>query len=288
MKHSSNINKLSQKDLKTLTEAKKDLEDVGLVMKGMNMFGGIIDKGVEFIPKKFQKILQDNINKLLQSLVNTNLHTMKKGKVFKKPSQKSYKALVTSTGALSGLFGSTTGVGTFVFVADLTVATNFMMRSIMDIARSEGEDLYNIETQLNCLQVFAMGGNSKDDDSLDTVYYSGRIALDNAVKGASAYLTKNGIQGLNKILMNSTNPLLKLFSMITSRFTVQASEKFLAQAIPVAGAVGGGTINLLFINHFQKMAKAHFAIRRLEREYGREFIEEKYKNISNDLERKST
>ena len=183
---------------------------------------------------------------------------------------------------LGGFFGSTTGIGTFAFVADLGFATNVMMRSIMDIARSEGEDLYNLETQLNCIQVFAMGGNSKDDDSMDTIYYGGRVALDNAVKAADSYLAKNGIQGLNKLLVNSANPLMKLLSMITSRFTVQVSEKFMAQAVPVVGAAAGGAINLIFINHFQKVAKAHFAIRRLERQYGKDLVKNLYLEINID------
>jgi hypothetical protein len=43
--------------------------------------------------------------------------------------------------------------------------------------------------------------------------------------------------------------------------------------VPVVGAVGGATVNLLFIKHFQDIAWAHFTMRRLEREYGRELVE---------------
>ncbi len=82
--------------------------------------------------------------------------------------------------------------------------------------------------------------------------------------------------------MNSANPLMKLLSMITSRFTVQVSEKFMAQAVPIAGAAAGGAINLLFINHFQKVAKAHFAIRRLERRYGKDLVKNLYLEINID------
>lgn len=282
MSKSKHTSSLPEKDLETLIIAKKDLENIGMIMKGINSMGGVIDSGINFIPKKQQEWLQKNISGLLKQIVSLNLSTMQKGKAFKDPSEKTYKAIVTGSGALGGFFGSTTGIGTLAFAADLGLATNVMMRSIMDIARSEGEDLYDVETQLNCIQVFAMGGKSKDDDSLDTIYYGGRVALDNAVKGASSYLAKNGIQGLNKLLMNSSNPLMKLLSMITSRFTVQVSEKFMAQALPIAGAAGGGAINLLFINHFQKMARAHFAIRRLEREYGKDLIKNLYLEINID------
>jgi hypothetical protein len=273
---------LSPEDLETLTEAKKDLENIGVIMQGVNSLGGVIDSGTKFIPKKQQVWFQKKISGLLAKIVSVNLSTMEEGQAFKEPSEKTYKAIATGSGMLGGFFGSTTGIGTLAFVADLSFATNVMMRSIMDIARSEGEDLYNLETQLNCIQVFAMGGNSKDDDSMDTIYYGGRVALDNAVKAAGSYLAKNGIQGLNKLLVNSANPLMKLLSMITSRFTVQVSEKFMAQAVPIAGAAAGGAINLLFINHFQKVAKAHFAIRRLERRYGKDLVKNLYLEINID------
>lgn len=100
------------------------------------------------------------------------------------------------------------------------------MRSIMDIARSEGEDIYSLETQLSCLQVFALGGNTKDDNGLETSYYSTRLGLSIALKGAGNFISKEGIQGVSKILMTSTHPMVKLIAIIASRFTVQVSEKF--------------------------------------------------------------
>jgi hypothetical protein len=49
--------------------------------------------------------------------------------------------------------------------------------------------------------------------------------------------------------------------------------------VPIVGAVGAGTINLVFINHFQDLAHGHFAIRRLERKYGQEFVREEYQRL---------
>jgi hypothetical protein len=49
---------------------------------------------------------------------------------------------------------------------------------------------------------------------------------------------------------------------------VAVSEKSIVQAVPLLGAVGGGTVNAVFIDHFQDVAWAHFTIRRLERKYG--------------------
>ena len=270
---------ISKEDLEAIKKSKLDMENIGFVMKGLNKLGSTLESGIKKIPAKQQQWLQKQVNKSLTLVVKSNLATMQKGKAFKKPSNKTYKALVTTTGAASGVFGSTTGIGTAIFASELVVSTKFMMRSILDIARSHGEDLQDFDTQLACMQVFALGGNSKDDDGLETSYYTMRVALNSAAKGASAYVAKHGVQGLNKMLIASSNPLLKLIGIIAGRFTVQVSEKFVAQAIPVLGALGGGTINFVFINHFQTVAKAHFTMRSLERKYGNELVMNTYNNI---------
>ena len=271
--------KLSTQDLEALTKAKQDLEKLGVIMKGLNKFGSYIETGIKIIPDKQQRWLQKQVNKSLMLVFKSNLITMQQGKAFKKPSSKTYKALVTSTGVASGAFGSTTLVGTAIFAMELVVSTKFMMRSIMDIARSHGEDLQNFDTQLACMQVFALGGKTTQDDALETTYYTMRIGLDSAIKGASAYVSKYGLEGISRALLSSTNPLMKLIGVIAGRFTVQVSEKFIAEAIPLLGAAGGGGINLVFINHFQTIAKAHFSIRKLERKYGQELVMDAYNKL---------
>jgi len=67
---------------------------------------------------------------------------------------------------------------------------------------------------------------------------------------------------------------------VAARFSVQVGEKFAAQAIPVIGAAAGASINVLFISHFQKMATAHFTLRRLERKYSKALIQETYENLN--------
>lgn len=267
---------ISQEDIEAIKSAKFSMENIGLAMRGLNSIGGTIETGINKIPEKQRLWLQQLVNKTLVALVKANLKTMQKGKSFKKPSNKSYKALVTATGSASGFFGSTTGIGTAIFASELALSTKFIMRSIMDIARSEGEDVYNMETQMACLQVFALGGTTASDDDLDTSYYTTRVAMSSTLKGASAYISKNGLQGLSQVLVMSTNPIVKAIGVIASRFTIQVSEKFIAQSMPIIGAAGGGTINFMFINHFQKMAKAHFTLRRLERKYGEETIKNVY------------
>jgi len=249
-------------------------------MQSIDKVGGFVEMGMRKIPKKTQIWLQKQVNKMLMTTLKANLVTLQKGKKLKNPSKKSYKALVTSTGIASGLFGSTTGIGTLIFTSEMALSTKFIMRSIMDIARSHGEDLHDINTQLSCLQVFAFGNSAKDNDGLKTDYYSTRVAMNSTIKEAVKFVSQNGIKDLSKLLISSTNPLLKLLGTIAGRFTVQVSEKFIAQAIPVAGAISGGSLNYAFINHFQKIAEAHFTIRKLERKYSNELIMKTYEKLS--------
>lgn len=252
---------ISLEDLKLLEEAKSTMNNIGWAMRNVNKIGSTLETGANFIPEKVLNKLQKGMHSILVGVVKANLLTIKKNKIFSKPSNKTYKALVTGTGILSGFFGSTTGVGTAVFISELTLTTKFLMRTIMDIARSEGEDIYSIEGQMACLEVFALGGDSKEDDGLETSYYTTRVALSSAIQNVTA-------QGINSFV-----------SKIVTRWSIQVTEKIVAQAAPVLGAVGGGSINYIFINHFQKMASAHFTIKRLERKYGEDKIKESFKNL---------
>ncbi|WP_339711293.1 EcsC family protein [uncultured Kriegella sp.] len=263
MTNTTSRSTLSSEDLLDLKQAKLKMERIGWAMQGLNKVGTLIENRIDLLPQKQQQWLQQVTHKVLHTVVKSNLITMKPHKSNLVPWNGAYKAFVTSSGAVGGALGAT------AFAVDLTVATKFMMRSIMDIARSEGENLTEFDTQLACLQVFALGGKSKHDDGLETGYYATRVALNTAVKGASAKLVEGFLKG-------SSNPLLRFISVIASRFSVQVSEKFVAQAIPLIGAAGGAAINLAFINHFQNMAQAHFTVRRLERKYGESLVRENY------------
>ena len=80
-----------------------------------------------------------------------------------------------------------------------------------------------------------------------------------------------------------SNVVSNFLSKITTRLSLLISEKFLAQAVPIAGAIGGGGLNYVFVNHFQNMATAHFTVRRLERKYGEAEVKLAYDNIKIDL-----
>ena len=71
-----------------------------------------------------------------------------------------------------------------------------------------------------------------------------------------------------------------LVSEIVSRFGLVVSDKVAAGALPILGAVGGATVNIVFMDHFQRVAHAHFTLRRLERTYGSSRIKERYAELA--------
>src|SRR5262249_33264605 len=69
-----------------------------------------------------------------------------------------HKVMATASGAVGG------SVGLAALPIELPISTVIMLRSIAEIARSEGEDLADPETALACIEVFALGGRASGDD----------------------------------------------------------------------------------------------------------------------------
>ena len=77
--------------------------------------------------------------------------------------------------------------------------------------------------------------------------------------------------------------MIRLIANLASRFGVIVTDKVAAEMVPIFGAFGGASINLLFISHFQAAARGHFTVRRLERKYGGEFVKREYEKVVEEL-----
>jgi len=148
-----------------------------------------------------------------------------------------------------------------------------MMRSIADIGRSHGEDFATNQARIACLEVFALGGRNKNDDSSESGYFAIRVALARSVTEAAEYLAEKGF------VEEGAPALVRLIAIIAARFEIQVSEKVVTMAIPAIGAFAGALINLLFIDHFQDMSSGHFTVRKLERKYGPELVRKTYQSL---------
>jgi hypothetical protein len=258
---------LEANDLEALRDAVNLLEHPGLAVQITNLIGKPFEYAVSTLPDSVSRRIGDATRSALRSSLRVAVSTMnsKRGVT---PSNTMHKILTTLSGAVGGAFGLP------ALAIELPVSTSIMLRSMADIARGEGEDIRTVETQLACIEVFALGSRIAADDSAETGYYATRAALARVVSEAARFIAANGL------VEEGAPAIVRLITKIASRFSVAVSEKFAAQSVPVIGAAGGAAINLVFINHFQDMARAHFTVRHLERKYGADIIQREFERFA--------
>ncbi|EMB15156.1 hypothetical protein RE6C_04138 [Rhodopirellula europaea 6C] len=266
---------LPEETLEELRQAKKVLEHHGIADRLTEMIGTPVTASLKMLPDSVESAIHQAIEKSLHVALDVALRTLgddkdsANGASRGKPKLLTHKLLAGLSGAAGGALGGAT------VAAELPVSTVLILRSVADIARSEGEDLSELESRLACLEVFALdpGQSSDIDDETEIGYFAVRAAMAKQIKDASQYIVQHGIRD------SAAPPLVRLVTQIGKRFGVVVSEKVAAQAIPIIGAVGGALINSYFIDHYQDIARAHFTIRRLEREHGESLVREAYGQI---------
>lgn len=248
---------ISPTDLQALKQAKTLLETPGLGIKLANLLGMPLEQMLANLPSKWTAKVEDIIQTALQKAVDVAVSSLE-ANPGKESSDTWHKVSVAVTGGLGGLFGLA------ALSVELPLSTTIMMRSIVDIARSEGEDIKTEEAKLACLEVFALGGNSPDDDAAEFGYYGVRAGLAYSARGFAE---------------KGATIVARFIGVVGKRFGSNIIHKLGAQAVPLVGGAGGALINTLFMNHYQDMARGHFIIRRLERAYTPELIKELYQTV---------
>ena len=257
---------MSQNEIEDLKYAKELLENPGLAARITDAMGTAIEKGFELLPAKWSDVVQQAAKGSLQKALEFAVVTMDD-----RPRASSWNFLHKMFAATSGAMGGAFGLP--ALAVELPVSTIIMLRSIADIARSEGEKIKSIEAKLACLEVFALGGKSPTDDATETGYFMLRAALAREISEAAKYIAKKGLAG------EGAPAIARFITRIASRFGVSVSQKIAAQAVPIIGAAGGAMINTIFIDHFQDMARGHFVVRRLERVYGTDEVQHQYDRL---------
>ncbi|MGD0807742.1 MAG: EcsC family protein [Anaerolineales bacterium] len=254
-------------DLNDLKIAKSKLENPSLTARISDLVGKPIETGFKLLPASWNKAVGDITRIALFKGLEFAVLTM--GKTETKGSRnRLHKLLIAGSGAAGGF------VGLASLPVELPVSTTLILRSIADIARSEGHDINLLEVKLSCLEVLALGGRSAKDDASESGYWVVRGALAKSVSEAASYIAEKGLAE------EGAPPLVRLITAIASRFSVVVTEEIAATAVPLIGAVAGGSINLLFMHHFQEMARGHFIVKRLEKKYGIQRIEKAYLGLT--------
>jgi hypothetical protein len=233
------------------------------------MLGSPLERGMAMLPARFQSTVQKASEAAMMKALDVAVTSI--GSETSRNSNltrdRAHKFAAATSGAVGGAFGL------FALSVELPISTTIMLRSVADIAKSEGENIRHIETRLACLTVFAMGGRTASDDAAESGYFAARVAMAGAVSEASKFLAEKGMSKAG------APALIRLTSLIASRFGIVVSEKAAAQAIPIIGAASGALINTLFIEHFQNMARGHFIVRRLEKIHGAEPVRLAYLSV---------
>jgi hypothetical protein len=248
-------------DADALQRAIALLENPSLAVRIANRLGRPVEGLLRFLPQQSSAMVHEAVRRALEKALDVAVNSLgpRRGSL-----ESAHKALAAASGGIGGVFGLP------ALVVELPVSTTIMLRSIAEIARDEGEDLASAEARLACVQVFALGGPAASDDSAEAAYFTVRAAMAQAIREAAEHIASRGAAG------RGAPVLVRLLTQIASRFGLVISEKTALQAAPVIGAAGGAAINVIFIEHFQNMARGHFIVRRLERKYGEESVRALY------------
>jgi hypothetical protein len=259
---------LSPADLEALRRAVRYLEQPSFAARLTSMVGKPVDLIGKTLPQGASQTVAAVTAKSLQLAVRIALATIRN-----EPQGSSIllnKALAVASGATGGAFGLSS------LPIEFPVSTIIMFRSILDIARSEGENLRDPEAALSCIEVFGLGGRSEVDDSAETGYFVIRGVLARSVTEAARFIAERGV------VEEGAPVLVRLIAQIGTRFGTVITQKAAAQGIPIIGALGGAAVNCVFVEHFQKIASGHFTVRRLERMYGEKLVRSAYERLSKE------
>ncbi len=257
------MSSLSPRDYADLQAAIAKLESQSLAMKLTSKVGVPMEALMHRLPLRAQDSIGAAVNKALEQCLRVAL-TLGKSHSASARRKRSHTIATAFTGAIGGFFGLPG------LLVELPITTTLMLNSIAEIARGEGEDLSTPEGALACLEVLALGPEGVRTAPFESAYYATRAALAQVTRDAAVYVAQKGMA------KESAPALVSFLSKVAARFGIEVSEKAAAQLIPIAGAAGGLALNVLFTDHFQRIAEGHFTIRRLDRKYGSALVQQEF------------
>lgn len=258
---------LDSEELADLRRARDLLGRPGVAIRFANLIGTPIEKGLRLLPGGAASLIHRATRLALDHALGVALHSLnplENGR----PDNRFHKLLVGASGAVGGAFGLP------ALLVELPLSTTLILRSIAQIAANQGHDLRAVATRLACLEVFALGGETTADNAAETSYWAVRAALARLVTEAASAVTSRGAA------TEGAPAAVRLVTALAARFGVVVSDQVAAKAVPVVGAAAGAAINVVFMDHFQKMAEGHFIVRRLELRHGTETVRRLYESLS--------
>lgn len=251
---------------RALSRAVDLLERHGFAARLAEHAGQPLSKLLNMLPGVATAPVNAAVQKSLGQCLHWAIHSM--GETPSRPSRWRSTAMVGLSGGVGG------ALGWMGLPFELPLTTTLMLRGIADIARHQGEDLTQPASRLACMEVFALGGGRKRDARTDIGYWATRAMFSRLAGQATSFAIERGV---GTVAMPFATQFV---TEIAARYGIVVSEKIAAGSLPVIGAFGGATINMMFMDHFQKIAEGHFIVRRLERAHGNSAVEASYARLA--------
>jgi hypothetical protein len=270
---------ITPEDRKFLDEAAKFFRDPGLVAKGLAWAGKPVESLQNRLPEKAKSTIAVVTEKAIKKALIAAVKTIPKSAEAENrerasiKSSRLHRAMTTVTGAAGGL------IGLPALAIELPVTTILILRAISDQARLFGHDLSDLETRLECLMVFTMGvpeaTGEINQEKPTASYFATRASFVSVMRRAAATAGAFSAKELLSTVEKGSTPILtKLVGAVAEKFQVRVSQKFLAEGIPIVGAIGGGALNYAFTDFFVTTARYHCGIRALEKKYGDQIVQD--------------
>ena len=253
-------------DWRDLREAVELLEAGSLASRLSQMVGRRLKFVTAAIPQGLSDVVARAVDVALRGAMKTAIRSLGERPSNAAGSVYAHRAMAAAAGAAGGALGFA------ALPVELPFSTTLMLRAIADTARAQGEDLSNPDAALACIEVFALGGEATEKP-LESGYFAVRGLFAKTISEAARFVMARGAAE------EGAPVLARLVSMIGARYGALVTQKAIAQAVPVVGALSAAAINYAFMEHFQKVARGHFIVRRLEREYGAEKVREAFDQL---------
>ncbi|MSQ81928.1 MAG: EcsC family protein [Myxococcales bacterium] len=270
-------------DLRAIAAAADYLENPRFLMRVADLVGRPAEALLKRLPDRAHRAMAKAVDAAMHKALDLAIGSLHSG-AHGSPSL--HSAGAAALGGVAGFFGLPG------LAVELPLSTALMLRSIAAIAHSQGADLSDPGVRLECLTVLALGGQMPSPidvevqgshetahlDAMDSAYWTARLGLAVALRQAASHVATSGAARLTAtdLAKGSSAAVGKLLAKVAARFQIVVSEKSVAQAVPVAGAVAGAALNAAFAEHFNEVARHHFGLRRLERQCGEAAVRKAY------------
>lgn len=198
--------------------------------------GQYVERGLASLPAGWRDTLHARAREALTWAWKRAITGMGRERSARAMPARFYRLLTAGSGAMTGVAGLA-GV-----LADLPTSTLLVLRSLAALAQEQGLDIAAPDVQAACLEAFAFGGPTDEDDDADLAFWSARAAV----------------------------PMFaEMLPQVAGRLSSRLAVMLPARAVPLVAVAASAGVNWHFTGFFQEMGDILLTLLPLERRHGR-------------------